>query len=120
MLRTTLGMLQGLWVSTLTGSISRLSALKSKRDDISIYTKFLGADAVPLPCLSGSAIYMHAFSLPSMWFRATWIRQGTIKCVPDRDPEPALSTRSCIPRKGKRCPRDRERRGPCSAQCDLW
>jgi len=48
-------------------------------------------------------------------------RHGTIKCVPNPDPGPALSTRSRIPRKGKRHPRDRdrERRGPCSTQCDL-
>lgn len=34
-------------------------------------------------------------------------KAGTIRRVPDPDPDPALSTRSCIPGKA----RDRERRG---------
>jgi hypothetical protein len=55
----------------------------------------------------------------SLYLQSGPERHGTIKCVPNPDPGPALSTRSRTPRKGKRHPRDRERRGPCSTQCDL-
>jgi hypothetical protein len=41
------------------------------------------ADAVPLPCLSSSAIYMHAFPFTFNLVQTNMDKAGTIKRVPD-------------------------------------
>jgi hypothetical protein len=63
-------------------------APKPKQDDFKIQRKLFRVDAVPLPCLSSSTVYVQAFPFTFNLVQSNMDKVGTTKRVSDPDSDP--------------------------------